>query len=197
MTKQSAPGADAPTILQSAVVELAFGIVGLVLIVVLGRSISDSFGAPADRLVAVPAGLVLGLVLGGAFGLGVTRPAFADRVRPFLARFTSSKPSIVNFAIVGLAAALGEETLFRAAIQPSAGIVVASLLFTLAHAAIADFRHPTPGKIAYAALAFAMGLVLGFEYEHFGIAASMATHFAFDTTALAIVRPLLPVRFSA
>jgi len=26
---------------------------------------------------------------------------FADRVRPFLARFTSSKPTLANFAIMG------------------------------------------------------------------------------------------------
>jgi membrane protease YdiL (CAAX protease family) len=118
---------------------------------------------------------------------------FADRVRPFLARFTSSKPTFANFAIIGLAAALGEETLFRAAIQPSAGILIAALLFTIAHAAIADLRHPSAGKPAYALLALGMGMVLGVEYDRLGIAASMATHFAFDTTALVLIRPLLPV----
>jgi membrane protease YdiL (CAAX protease family) len=139
-------------------------------------------------------GLVAGLILGGAFGAGVTRPMFAERVRPFLSRFTSARPTLLNFALIGLAAALGEETLFRVALQPSLGIVIAALLFTLAHTAIADFSHPTPGKLAYAGLAFAMGIVLGLEYEHLGIAASMGTHFAFDTTALLLVRPLLPSR---
>ena len=72
------------------------------------------------------------------------------------------------------------------------GIVVASLLFCLAHSVIADFRHPTPGKFGYAALAFGMGMVLGLLYERFGIAASMAAHAAFDMAALLIIRPLLP-----
>ncbi len=61
----------------------------------------------------------------------------------------------------------------------------------LAHAVIADFRHPTPGKLGYAALAFAMGLVLGLLYERLGIAASMGAHFAFDATALLLARPIL------
>jgi hypothetical protein len=40
-----------------------------------------------------------------------------------------------------------------------------------------------------------MGIVLGLEYERLGMAASMATHFAFvDPTALLLIRPLLPVR---
>jgi hypothetical protein len=39
-----------------------------------------------------------------------------------------------------------------------------------------------------------MGLLLGVGHEHLGIAASIATHFAFDTTALLLIRPLLSVR---
>jgi membrane protease YdiL (CAAX protease family) len=61
-------------------------------------------------------------------------------------------------------------------------------------AAIADFRHPSAGKMADDSLAFGVGLLLGLEYEHLGIAASMAAHFAFDLTALLCIRPLLPVR---
>ena len=49
----------------------------------------------------------------------------------------------------------------------------------LAHSLIADFRHPTLGKAAYALLALAMAFLLGLLYDRFGIAASMAPHFAF------------------
>jgi membrane protease YdiL (CAAX protease family) len=48
--------------------------------------------------------------------------------------------------------------------------------------------------MAYASLALGMSLLLGLEYEHLGIAASMAAHFAFDLTALVCIRPPLPVR---
>ena len=194
MSESKQSSADAPTLAQSAVVELVLGAIGLIFVVVVGRNLGDAYSAPVDRLPAAGLGLAIGLVLGVAFGVGVTRPFFAERVRPFLARFTSARPTVLNFAIIGLAAAIGEETLFRAALQPSVGIWIAALLFTVVHAAIADYRHPTLGKLAYAALAFGMGVLLGIEYDHLGIAASMATHFAFDTTALTLIRPLLPTR---
>jgi membrane protease YdiL (CAAX protease family) len=161
MVEEAAAGTDAPTLPQSEVVELAFGAVGLVVIVATGHSLADAFAAPVPPLAATGAGLALGAALGGLFGFGVTRHAFADRVRPFLRRSSSAAPTPVNFAVLGLAAALGEETLFRAAIQPVGGIGIASVLFMLAHSLIADFRHPTPGKVAYAALALFLGLVLG------------------------------------
>ncbi len=188
---------EAPTIAQSGVVELILGVMGIVAILATGRTLADAYPAPAPLPTAAATGLVVGVVLGGLFGLSVTRPAFADRVRPFMRRFTSSEPTVPNFILIGLLAALGEETLFRAAIQPVAGIIVASLLFMAAHALVADFRHPTPGKLAYAGLAFGMGLVLGVLYAQLGIVASMAAHFAFDTTALTVGRPLLQPRLAS
>jgi hypothetical protein len=194
MVEQAKVGSDTPTLPQSVIVELAFGVVGIVVILGTGHAIADAFSTPVTPLFAGASRIVVGGALGGLFGLGVTRPMFADRVRPFLVRFTSARPTVLNFALLGLAAALGEETLFRAAIQPVAGIAVASVLFMLAHSLIADLRHPTPGKVAYALLALCMGLVLGLLYDRLGIAASMAAHFAFDTVALILIRPLLPIR---
>jgi hypothetical protein len=45
-------------------------------------------------------------------------------------------------------------------------------------------RKPWPGRDA----------PLGLLYDRLGIAASMAGHFAFDTAALILIRPLLPIR---
>ncbi len=194
MTDPARPGAEAPTLLQSIAVEVAFGVIGIVVVLATGRSLGDALASPQPPLLAVGVGLVTGALLGAVFGFGLTRPAFAERVRPFLSRFTSAPPTPAIFAALGLAAALGEETLFRAAIQPVAGMVVASLLFMLAHSLIADFRHPTAGKAAYPLLAFGMGVVLGLLYERLGIAAAIAAHFAFDTVALILVAPLLPRR---
>lgn len=139
-------------------------------------------------------GIALGAGLAIVAGFVLRVPEVAERSRPFLSRFTSARPTIASFAAIGLAAALGEETLFRAAIQPVAGIVVASILFTLAHSVIADLRHVTPGKAIYVCFAFAMGLLLGWLYERYGIVASMGAHAAFDTVVLTVIRPLLPGR---
>lgn len=192
----SKPGTDfeAPSLGQSIIVELGLGAIGLALIVVSGHAISTAFQAPVQPVAALLAGLVLGGLLGGAFGLAMVHPAITARVRPFLSRFTSAAPTVPNLALIGIAAALGEETLFRAAIQPIAGIAVAAVLFTLAHSVIADLRHLTPGKLGYVALAFGMGIVLGVLYDRVGIAASMGTHAAFDFMALMVIRPLLLLR---
>ena len=161
MAHKAGAGSDAPTLTQSVIVELGFGVVGVIVVLATGRSLGEAFASPEPPLLAVAVGLLVGASLGALFGNGVIRPTFAERVRPFLARFTSARPTPLTFAILGLAAALGEETLFRAAIQPVAGIVVASLSFMLAHSLIADFRHPTLGKAAYALLALAMAFLLG------------------------------------
>lgn len=191
-SREAATVSEAPTLPQSIIVELGLGIIGVILVLVTGHSFVDAYRVTVAPLAAVGVGVAIGAVLGGLFGFGVTRRTFADRVRPFLRQFTSAAPTPVNFAILGLAAAVGEETLFRAAIQPVAGIIVAAILFTLAHSLIADFRQPTPGKVAYALLAFSMGLVLSVLYDQVGIAASMGAHFAFDTVALLLIRPSLP-----
>ncbi len=189
---QPARDPEAPTVGQSVALELAFGIAGLTFIAFTSRSIARAYHSPEPVYEAIGIGLVIGLVLGAVFGFALTRPAVAWRVAPFLARFSSSEPTLLNFAALGLAAALGEESLFRAAIQPYFGIGLASLLFMAAHIGVADWRHPTPRKAAYAALVFGMGLLLGWLFDNYGIACSMATHFAFDTTALYLVRPLFP-----
>jgi hypothetical protein len=53
MFQQNAPGADAPTVIQSVIVELAFGVVGLVLILIGGspeiRSIKTPRATPSCR----------------------------------------------------------------------------------------------------------------------------------------------------
>ena len=136
-------------------------------------------------------GVVIGVVLGGSVGLVLIRPALATRVQPFLGRFTSARPTAINFVILGMAAAIGEETLFRAAIQPTLGIAIAAVLFTAAHVPIADLRHLTPGKLSYVALALGMGLLLGFLYDVAGLAASMGAHAAFDATLLIVIAPLI------
>jgi hypothetical protein len=94
------PGAEAPTVGQSVLVELAFGVVGIVLILILGRSFGDAYGAPLGRPFAAAAGLLAGIGLGGSFGYGVTRRTFRERARPFMARLTSSEPTLVNFALI-------------------------------------------------------------------------------------------------
>ena len=196
MTEKAQQASDAPTLPQAVLVELLLGGLGLIVIVASGRG-SSAFSAPIAPVVAVAVGVLVGAALGGLVGLFLVRPPLAARVQPFLRRFTTARPTAINFVILGLAAAIGEETLFRAAIQPLLGVGVAAVLFTLAHAPIADLRHLTRGKLSYVALAFAMGLLLGFLYDVAGLAASMGAHAAFDATLLIVIAPLIRVQLVA
>lgn len=182
---------EAPTIAQSAVVELVLGAVGLGLIVVSGHSFESAFVAPVQPLVALGGGVVLGGFIALIAGWLVRRPAVAAGFAPFLSRFTGSAPTPANAVLLGIVAALGEETLFRAAIQPMAGLVIAAIFFTAAHSLIGDFRHLSFEKVAYIVFALMIGLLLGLLYERFGIAASMGLHAAFDAVFLLGIRSFL------
>ena len=76
--------------------------------------------------------------------------------------------SIPGILTLGLAAALGEETIFRGALQPRFGLLLTSLLFALAHS--------TDGLTAATLLLFIAGLVLGLVRNQANTTASMVVH---------------------
>lgn len=86
--------------------------------------------------------------------------------------------SLPELALVALLAGLGEELLFRGALQPLLGLPVASLLFALAH-----FITPT-----YAVLTGLMGLYLGWLAETSGtLWVPITTHALYDFIAFLVV----------
>lgn len=137
-------------------------------------------------------GLPLGAVLGVAVGLGLTRSALrAAVVRLALALrpVTAAPWSII---IAGVLAGIGEELLFRAALQPWIGIWWASVLFGLAHSATARLNEGvSPGKIVYLLLTFVAGVLLGLLYANVGLLGSMSAHAAFDIALLSILAPFI------
>ena len=92
---------------------------------------------------------------------------------------TLDLPGIV---IIGIAAGLGEEWLFRGVLQPLVGLLVASVLFGLAHM---GGRH----MLAFAIWASAMGAALGgLAIVTGGLIAPMVAHGLYDMLALAHLR---------
>lgn len=86
--------------------------------------------------------------------------------------------TLLELALVALLAGLGEELLFRGALQPVLGLPLASVLFALAH-----FITPT-----YAVLTGLMGLYLGWLAEVSGtLWAPIATHALYDFIAFLVV----------
>lgn len=88
----------------------------------------------------------------------------------------------IGIVVIGIAAGLGEEWLFRGVLQPLLGLPVASVLFGLAHM---GGRH----MLAFAVWASAMGAALGgLAIVTGGLIAPMVAHGFYDMLALAYLR---------
>jgi uncharacterized protein len=90
----------------------------------------------------------------------------------------------LEFAIISILAGLGEELMFRGLLQaaltqwlaPTAGLIVASMLFGLAH----------PITAAYAVMGAIFGLYLGLVWQASGnLLVPIVTHAVYDFVALA------------
>jgi membrane protease YdiL (CAAX protease family) len=94
----------------------------------------------------------------------------------------------LNPVWISLAAAVGEEMLFRAALQPLLGIWLASLVFLLAHTRAYKFRSLNRSTFVQAASVFATSMVLGLIFEYVGLLAAMLVHAVLDVVGLYAIR---------
>jgi membrane protease YdiL (CAAX protease family) len=99
----------------------------------------------------------------------------------------------LNPVWISLAAAFGEELLFRVALQPLLGIWTASLLFLLAHAPAYRFRSLGRPELVQAAGVFATSVFLGLVFEYIGLVAAMLIHASLDIVGLYTIRHALHV----
>lgn len=90
-----------------------------------------------------------------------------------------SETKLLDLFIISACAGLGEELLFRGAIQVKFGIVVASIIFGLLHCI-------TP---AYCIIATIMGFYLGFLFQYYdSLLIPIQLHFVYDLGALLYLR---------
>ena len=82
--------------------------------------------------------------------------------------------SIPGILTLGLAAALGEETVFRGALQPRFGLIFTTLLFAL--------LHSTYGVSIATLIVFGVGLVLGLLRMRYNTTTSMVAHAVYNMT---------------
>jgi membrane protease YdiL (CAAX protease family) len=89
---------------------------------------------------------------------------------------------------IAIAAAVGEEMLFRAALQPLLGVWIVSLLFLLTHVPVYRFRQLDGAALVQALSVFGGSVVLGFVFQYVGLIAAMLVHAWIDIVGLLIVR---------
>jgi membrane protease YdiL (CAAX protease family) len=124
-----------------------------------------------------------------AYATGSRWPPLADlrhRVERLVGELFSNV-SVVGLAVVSIAAGVGEEVLFRGALQPIAerswgefaGLAAASLIFGLVHAVTRT----------YFLFATIVGLYLGWLAQHFDeLATPIAVHALYDFVALVVLQ---------
>jgi membrane protease YdiL (CAAX protease family) len=90
-----------------------------------------------------------------------------------------SESNLIDLIIISVCAGIGEEFLFRGVIQAQFGIIIASVVFGLAH-------FVTP---AYVIVATIMGFYMGLLFSVSGsLLIPMQTHFIYDLGALIYLR---------
>jgi uncharacterized protein len=138
----------------------------------------------------VAASAVLGVA--GVF-VAVRVPFFARRVQVPVALaaidLSGSKP-----VVVGLAAGIGEELLFRAALLPLLGLWGSSAAFALAHLRTASFASGWPQRIVYVAGTFVAGITLGLVFVHVGLLAVIGVHALIDIVSLSTIHQIRSLR---
>jgi membrane protease YdiL (CAAX protease family) len=88
----------------------------------------------------------------------------------------------------GLCAGIGEELLFRGAIQPLLGIWWTGLLFALAHYGTGGFKSMSFMKWGYAAFLYLTSLMLGLVLTQIGLIAAVVLHSVADAVIFFVLR---------
>ncbi len=89
---------------------------------------------------------------------------------------------------ISLCAGIGEELLFRGALQPALGIVLSSFIFLIAHLPAYRMKSITPTTAVQAAGVFATSLFLALVCHYVGLVAAMLVHTLIDIVALYTIR---------
>jgi uncharacterized protein len=104
------------------------------------------------------------------------QPDIYDRVQDNTKAITSNINSVWGAILLGLTAGIGEELLFRGALQPRFGIIFTSLIFALLHVQY-DASLVTVGI-------FAAGIIFGLERKKLNTTSCIVTHALYNTIAV-------------
>ncbi len=91
------------------------------------------------------------------------------------------RPRVWDSAIIAASAGVGEELLFRGALQPIVGLWPAAILFVVFHGVV---RIKSWARAAFAMFLLAAGVGLGYLAESQGVAASICGHVVYDFAVL-------------
>ena len=153
------------------------------------RSLSPLAILPAPLPRQVLEGAAAGAILGSAAVVWFLRAAIFEAGRAAAREALASAPlTRADVTLMSFAAGIGEELLFRGAVQPLIGVGLTSVVFTAVH-----YWVPLRGvaRACYAGFVFAVSVVLGFLCQRTGILAAMTAHTTVDLVVLWVARDRL------
>ena len=148
----------------------------------------ELFSRPVGPLTQLLVGQVLALVAAGLSWVLFRMTASTASSARTIQSYARLDLRGLNPLWISIAAAVGEEMLFRAALQPLLGVWIVSLLFLLTHFPAYRFRKLDGATLAQAAAVFGGSVVLGFVFQQVGLLAAMLVHMWIDIVGLLIVR---------
>src|SRR5699024_2624361 len=120
----------------------------------------------AIGLAAVVPAFVFSMI--GSVLTSVLQPEVVEELSETMENMTSGIDNPAGAIVLGLASGIGEEVLFRGAIQPRFGIPLTTVLWVLLHT-----QYELTWVIAGL---FLMGIMLGFIRKYVGTTAAIITH---------------------
>ncbi len=126
-------------------------------------------------------GLVFGFITAKA-GWGIVALPFMSETRMFFVEIIKPlRLSWLEIIFVSVSAGIGEELLFRGAVQPFLGIWTTAFLFVLLHGYLNPFNLSMSVYGIYMTVVIG---VLGYFTEYFGILSAIAAHAVIDVYLL-------------
>jgi uncharacterized protein len=134
-------------------------------------------------------GIAIGLLLMGPAVVLIKRvPQFDSFHRQLTDLLSRADLRGFNPLWFSICAGIGEEMLFRGALQPLLGLWLTSLIFTVLHYRTGAFRAMNRKKAVYALAVFFISLLLGTVFDQIGLVAAIVTHTVADIVALTTLR---------
>jgi len=173
---------------------LVFLIIAAVIILVAQEAPLSVFTGPMGAGNQLLFGLGLSALAAVGSYVSFRLTASSESTRKTIAAYARLDLSGLNPVWISLAAAIGEELLFRAALQPLLGVWITSVIFLLTHTPVYQFRKLDKATLVQAAGVFGASVVLGFIYQYVGLLAAVLVHVAIDVVGLYVVRNALRAR---
>jgi len=165
---------------------LGFSLIGLgVIYLFQEKSLLEFFTEKAPWQTQLFRGSFFGITAALFALVLVKSPWFKPSRLFFTGLIASINPTFLHILFYSSCAAIGEEILFRGAIQPFIGIWPASVLFIFLHGYLNPFNWPIT---TYGLFMIIISAGLGYLYLLFGIYAAMIAHFIFDVAMFSFLR---------